>query len=201
MPKKVIPNAQNEKEEKLERLKKDLGDFFKTTRKSIGYKTKDDFSDAKNLTRSQYALYESGRANPTIETIFNLLWEFGLDYQELFKLPHKKHNYGRVNNQEVASMRKIEQVKEQVFLSKREGIDKSLSDLMLLRILRTLAFCIKPKSKGEILQNLGLKNTTNNFQRSIGLALKLRWLVMTDPERPNSPQQKYFTSEEGRKFI
>ncbi|MBW3467491.1 helix-turn-helix transcriptional regulator [Arthrospiribacter ruber] len=201
MSKKVIPNLENEKERNLEKLKKELGDFFKATREELGYKTKDDFSDAKNLTRSQYALYESGKANPTIETIFNLLWEFGLDYQELFNLPHSNNKYGSVIIKEVAPMRKIEQVKEQVYLLKEEGLDKRLSDLMVLRILRTLAFCIKPKSKGEILENLGLKNTTNNFQRSIGLALELEWLVMTDPFTPNSPQQKYFTSEEGRKFI
>ncbi|WP_394333459.1 Fic family protein [Algoriphagus aquimarinus] len=68
-------------------------------------------------------------------------------------------------------------------------------------MLRTLVYCIKPKSKADILSNLGLKNTTNNFQRAIGPALELEWLEMTNPESPNSLEQRYVITEEGKRVV
>ncbi|NDP28635.1 MAG: helix-turn-helix transcriptional regulator [Flavobacterium sp.] len=178
----------------------ELATFFTEARKRLGYKTKDEFADAKNYTRSQYSEYESGTANPTVETIFNLLFEFGLKPENLFKLPGKLNQNSEVTQIYIPSA-KIEQLREQVKLSIGLEVAIKLTDQKATRILRTLAYCTKPKSKADILSNLGLKNTTNNFHRAIGHALEFKWLEMTNPESRQSPEQRYVITEEGKRVV
>jgi transcriptional regulator with XRE-family HTH domain len=194
-------SKESNKEERLLKFKKELSEFFVKARLDLGYKTKDDFSDAKNIVRSQYSNYESGKANPTIETVFNLLNNLGLDYTDLFKLPVNSEKDCKEFDPDLLFEPIKEQVLEQVKRLKGNEFASKFSSINAIRILKTLTFCIKPKSKKEILGNLGLKNTTNNFKRTISIALELNWLQMTDPISPNNPHQKYFTSEKGKKII
>ncbi|AFL83603.1 Helix-turn-helix protein [Belliella baltica DSM 15883] len=194
-------SKESNKEERLLKFKKELSEFFLKARLELGYKTKDDFSDAKNIVRSQYSHYESGKANPTIETVFNLLNDLGLDYTDLFKLPVNSEKDCKEFDHDLLFEFIKEQVLEQVKRLKGNEFASKFSSINTIRILKTLTFCIKPKSKKEILGNLGLKNTTNNFKRTISIALELNWLQMTDPISPNNPHQKYYTSEKGKKII
>ena len=200
MAKKHIPRASSSNADDFERLKMELATFFTEARKRLGYKTKDEFADAKNYTRSQYSEYESGTANPTIETIFNLLFEFGLKPEDLFKLPGKLNQISELTQIHIPNA-KLEQLREQVKIS--FGLEEvtKLTNQNATRILRTLVYCIKPKSKADILSNLGLKNTTNNFQRAIGPALEFKWLEMTNPKSPNNPNQRYLITEEGKRVV
>ncbi|MBA4300487.1 MAG: hypothetical protein C0433_10360 [Cyclobacterium sp.] len=200
MAKKYIQRASTTNSGEFKRLKIQLAEYFTEARKRLGFKTKDEFADAKNYTRSQYSEYESGTANPTIETIFNLLTEFGLKPEDLFKLP-RISNQASEETQIYIPTTKIEQLREQVKTAIGIEAATKLTDQRATRILRTLAYCIKPKSKAEILLNLGLKNTTNNFQRSIGITFDLELIKMTDAKNPNSPAQKYFTTEKGKRVV
>lgn len=200
MEKKPISRASNLKHGELDQLKKDLGKFFEESRKRLGYRTKDEFADAKNYVRSHYSKYESGKANPTIETIFNLLNDYGLKPEDLFKFQSQQEKIeGKTQNS--IPKGKIEQLIEQVKANFTPEATLSLTDQKASRIIKTLTFCLKPKSKAEILSNLGLKNTTNNFKRTIGLAMDLDWLKMTNPESPNDPKQHYLITEKGKAVI
>lgn len=200
MAKNFIPRASTFKPGDFEQLKKDLSDFFTEARKRLGYLTQDEFADIKNYSRSQYSNYESGKANPTIETIFNLLNDYGLSTEDLFNFPKRSKEHEE-KTQTSIPIAKIEQLREQVKIHLRIEETPKLTDKNASRILKTLAFCIKPKSKAEILSNLGLKNTTNNFKRTIGLALDFDWLEMTNPEIPNNPKQHYVITDKGKRMI
>ena len=200
MAKKPIPRASTFKPGDFDQLKKDLANFFTEARKRLGYMTKDEFADTKNYTRSQYSEYESGKANPTIETIFNLLNDYGLRSEDLFKFVKRSKEHEE-KTQTSIPIAKIEQLREQVKILLKIEETPKLTDQNASRIIKTLAFCIKPRSKAEILSNLGLKNTTNNLKRTIGVALDLDWLEMTNPESPNNPKQHYVITEKGKWVI
>ncbi|MCZ4223307.1 RNA-binding domain-containing protein [Pedobacter rhodius] len=64
--------------------------------------------------------------------------------------------------------------------------------------LEILKFSGKPKSNKEIQEDcLGLKRHNDNFKRYIEPLINLKLLNRTLPNVPNSPQQKYYTTEIG----
>ncbi len=61
-----------------------------------------------------------------------------------------------------------------------------------------LRSCQTPKSRKDILENtLHMTNHTRNFDRYLEPLLTAKALARTVPERPNSSQQKYYTTERG----
>ena len=64
--------------------------------------------------------------------------------------------------------------------------------------IEILRFSGKPRSNKEIQEDcLGLKRHTDNFKRYIEPLLNIKVLNRTLPNVPNSPLQKYFTTEIG----
>lgn len=196
-----ISKNQKSKEEEFETLQKHIGDFFKRARISLGYKTPEDFANTFGYTLSQYREYEGGTANPTLLTIFRLLKSYGLEDDDLFKFEEDNTKEFDKSLAEKALKLKIEQLKEQVTLALGKKISLEITENSYFRIFQTLTYCVRPKSKSEILKNLGLKNTTNNFQRIMSPALELNWLDMTNPESPNSPKQRYVISDKGKGVV
>ena len=54
-----------------------------------------------------------------------------------------------------------------------------------------LAFCKEPRSKAEIMEHCGYKNTKNFTKKYIRPLLDSKALNMTVPDKPNSRNQKY----------
>jgi len=52
-------------------------------------------------------------------------------------------------------------------------------------------FCTVPRTAAEIMERLGILNQSRSRKAHIGVLLKLGVLEMTDPEHPNSRNQKY----------
>ena len=73
-------------------LQLNLGLFFQQSRENIGIKSIEDFANTYGYTLSQYRAYESGKANPTLLTIFRLLKILGLNENDLF---HFSNNQDR----------------------------------------------------------------------------------------------------------
>ena len=67
--------------------------------------------------------------------------------------------------------------------------------------LGILMECIIPKSRKEILESLHLSNQTKNFKTNIQPLVNIGLLNRTIPDRPTSGNQKYFTSNNGKKII
>jgi ATP-dependent DNA helicase RecG len=67
--------------------------------------------------------------------------------------------------------------------------------------IRLLKHALIPKSRSEILSILGLKNHFDNFKRHIEPLLKKGLIERTIPEKPKDRNQKYRTTEEGKRII
>jgi ATP-dependent DNA helicase RecG len=64
-----------------------------------------------------------------------------------------------------------------------------------------LKYCIIPRKKSDILKKLKLSLRHQNFQKHVQPVIQDGLLVMTIPDKPNSNQQKYFTTENGKEFL
>jgi len=114
------------------------------------------------------------------------------DFTEIDKISragNEESNY--VNGQE--SVR--ESVKESV--KESDGETPGLSN----REIRILNYCIVPRPRSEILYRIGLINHFKNYKRHIEPLIKTGLLQMTNPENPSNRNQKYFTTEEGKRKI
>jgi len=65
------------------------------------------------------------------------------------------------------------------------------------RIFSVLRFCLSPKSKEDILTNLGLTVHYKNYLSYMKPSIDNGWLVMTIPDKPKSKHQKYITTIDG----
>ena len=66
---------------------------------------------------------------------------------------------------------------------------------------KILAFSLLPKSRKEIMDLLGLSTHTDNYERHIAPLLEKGLLAMTLPDKPKSKNQKYITTEKGKKYL
>ena len=64
-----------------------------------------------------------------------------------------------------------------------------------------LAFCESPRDRASIQARLGLKDPQHFRERYLYSMLNRELVTMTDPEHPNSPQQKYRTTEAGMRAL
>lgn len=181
-------------------LQLNLGLFFKQARMNLGL-TIEDFANTYEYALSQYRYYESGKANPTLLTIFRLLNIFGLSHNDLFNFSNNHDRKLAETAATKARKRKVEQLREQVEKAKGKEFSQAVTDVTMFRMFQTLVFCGVSRSKAEILENFELKNTTNNFKRSVGIALELSWIKMTNPESRNSPEQRYVITEKGKGVV
>lgn len=67
--------------------------------------------------------------------------------------------------------------------------------------LEILIFCTDPHSRNEILSNIGLKNTYNNFRKNVMPLLQQELLTFTVPEKPRSRFQKYVITKKGIELL
>lgn len=83
-----------------------------------------------------------------------------------------------------------DQVKDQV-RDQADQVNKHLSTI--------LEYCLKPKSRKEVCEKIGLANKDSNFKRYAGEPLDFDWIEMTSST--TSSDQKYVTTEKGKKLI
>ena len=61
------------------------------------------------------------------------------------------------------------------------------------KISKIRAFCIEPKTREEIQQFLGLKDREHFRLEILKPLIKNKMLLLTIPDKPNSPKQKYYS--------
>ena len=64
-----------------------------------------------------------------------------------------------------------------------------------------LDFCEIPRDRVSIQARLGLKDVKHFRERYLSPMLHLGVVAITDPERPKSRHQKYWTTEAGMKLL
>lgn len=79
----------------------------------------------------------------------------------------------------------------------REAIRKEINDMTKM----VLNYCTKPKSRDEIFEIIGLYKNTKNFQNHIKPLIDLGWLYFTIPNKLTSRDQKYYTTDLGKKLL
>lgn len=75
-----------------------------------------------------------------------------------------------------------------------DNLSSSVND----KLIRVLSFCDSPKSRREILEHIGLKYHTDNYNKYIKPLVDDMYLRQTDEESANSPQQRYVVTDKGR---
>jgi ATP-dependent DNA helicase RecG len=61
------------------------------------------------------------------------------------------------------------------------------------RLMAILSYCMIPRSRRDILAHIGVKWHTDSFNRYIKPLLESGKLILTNPNKPSSPTQKYVT--------
>lgn len=181
-------------------FQKKLGEHLTQLRKSSGYSNAYDFAVAINITESQYGAYERGEIDIRLSTLRRIFLGNNINIEDLLLTSTTPKN-GVIDLNKTIEDKQIEQVREQVKLV--NGFDESskLTDSDLNRIFKILLYCLRPHSKREILDKLRLTNTINNFDRVAGIAEKNQWIMKTNPQKPSSPKQRYYTTELGKQVL
>ena len=60
---------------------------------------------------------------------------------------------------------------------------------------------VNPSSAAEIRAIMGMTNATKFKKNYLDLLIGMGAVMMTDPDSPNSPQQRYVLTEAGRKLL
>ena len=76
-----------------------------------------------------------------------------------------------------------------------------VSDQVNDQVISILRFCSTPKSRGEILKNLGYKNHFDNYKRYLEPILNNYLIEMTIPDKPKSKNQKYQLTNKGKQTL
>lgn len=79
----------------------------------------------------------------------------------------------------------------------KEAIKKQISEMTK----KVLNYCTKPKSRDEIFEIIGLYKNTKNFQNHIKPLIDLGWIYFTLPDKLTSRNQKYYTTDLGKKLL
>jgi ATP-dependent DNA helicase RecG len=76
-----------------------------------------------------------------------------------------------------------------------------LSKLASPRALEILVFCKEIRSRQEIMDRLKISNHTRNFNKYLKELVESGFLSMTIPDKPNSPKQRYFSTQKAAMYI
>ena len=180
---------------------KSVGQFLMNLRTKAGYPTIRMFSDALDMSYTQYQRYESG-SNITLIVLRRILSFYNLKVEDWLNLDLGNDSDELVKIVEAMKLAKIDQLIDQV--GKLDSIDaaKSLSTKDVNRYLDVLEFCMLPKSRKEILEiKLKMVDSLNTLKRVAGKLLDYNWLEPTNKINKNAPNQKYVTTDAGKKVI
>ncbi len=79
----------------------------------------------------------------------------------------------------------------------REAIREKINDLTKM----VLNYCTTPKSRDDLFEKIGLYKNTKNYQNHIKPLIDLGWLYFTLPNKLTSKNQKYYTTDLGKKLF
>lgn len=80
-------------------------------------------------------------------------------------------------------------------------ISRDENDQVSDQVISILRFCSTPRSRGEILMNLGYKNHFDNYKRYLEPILNNYLIEMSIPDKPKSKNQKYQLTDKGKQTL
>lgn len=178
-----------------------IGQFLIDLRKKAGYSSIRLFVDTIGMSYSQYQRYETG-SNITLIVLRRILSFYNLKVEDWLKLDLINSDNDLPGIVESMHKAKMEHVIEQVKIIDSAEVANNLSPKEVSRYIEILEFSIHPRSRNEILDiKLKMDDSTNTFKRVAGKLIEYGWLELTNKANKNSPNQKYITTEAGRKVI
>jgi len=161
-----------------------VGDFLKELHLTEGRGT--------GIPTMKRVLTENGSPDPVLETDEQCTYF-------LTVLPvHPEWHPDNVDAQ--GSAQASDQVKE-IDNQENKGVSFRAGDQVNDQVTRVIKICSVPKTRGEILNDLGLKNHYDNYYRYIKPAIQKEWIKMTIPDKPRSRNQKYVITEKGKAVL
>lgn len=67
--------------------------------------------------------------------------------------------------------------------------------------VEVLTFCSEPRTRIEIHSKLGMKNRKYVQSQILKPLLEQNLIALTNPEKPNSPKQKYIITKKGKRLL
>ncbi len=78
-----------------------------------------------------------------------------------------------------------------------EAIKESVDPAMR----KVLKYCLEPKSRDKIFEEIGLHKNTKNFKKHIKPLIDADWIQLTLPQKLTSRDQKYYTTDLGKRLL
>ena len=179
-----------------------LGKQLKQGRLDLGFETISTFANIVDIAISTIGKYERGEENLTVKRLYTLLRAQNKSHEQIVEMfstiPSPIEKESSFSLPEQAE----QQVKQQVKIKLGRKEADSLDTSHIKRIYLLLAFCAPQKRRKKQLQEIfGLKSYTRHFDKCLNICLSAEWIKMTKPNQPNSNDQKYYTTEAGKKVL
>ena len=170
-----------------------IGDFLKELKLTEGRGT--------GFPTIYKAMANNGSPSPIFETDEQTYVLVTLPLHRLINTQAKDQVRNQVETQDKPLNNSNNQHKDQNRALVRNQVGNQVGNQVIDRIIITLNYCIEPKSKNDILNQINLSKQSKYFIINIGPAIEAGLLAMTIPDKPNSSKQKYITTEKGKKMI
>lgn len=201
-----MPENKNNKQETKEEIEfkkflKELGVFIRMKRKALGYKSAEPFANSIDMDPDQLRKYERGEIPMNLTTLHRILKGLKTSGEDTIK--------HLANFQEVTTTTKNQPLTEeaetyvrlQVKTLNGSETETTLRPEDIQRIGGILIAAFNLSKKNEIVKKVGLSSKSKNFNTVFDIALTNKWIAMQYPESPKRHDQKYYTTEAGKKVL
>jgi len=178
-----------------------LGEYIKSERIKAGFQNANVFANLIDIAESQFREYERGETDLQLSTFIKIFKGLNKRIEDIFNLNLPGLKISVVDALTSSPSLVETQLRNQVDLVNGENFQSSLSSEDIRRILLILLFCFIPRKKREILTHLKLSSKTANFTKVWKQLIANNWITMQHANSPNIPNQKYYTTNEGKYVI
>ena len=192
----------NEKQDKeFENFLKTLGDFIREKRKSRGHKSAETFANSIDMDEDQLRKYERGEIPMTLKTLHKIFKGLREGNENITEQLANLSEPLLEKSDKPLSAEQVTHVKNQVKKLNGNEILNTLRDEDIQRLGKILIIGFTTVPKNIFVQKVGLFSRSKNFNIVFSTALKNNWIAMLYPESPRRHDQKYYTTEAGKKVL
>jgi transcriptional regulator with XRE-family HTH domain len=178
-----------------------LGNYIRSERQKAGFKSATSFANLIDIAESQYRAYERGKTDIKLSNLLKILKGLNKKVEDIFAFDVFRIELANFETSTNGPSLIETQVRTQVAKLNGPLLETSLSTEEIERIFLILLFCFNPRKRRDILTHLKLSEKTANFLTIFSLLITNKWLAMQFPDNPNTPKQKYYTTDAGKMVI
>lgn len=179
----------------------ELGTFIRSRRKAIGYNSATTFANSIDMDPDQLRKYERGEIPMTLKTLNKILKGLRTPAERLLKQLADFQETTASNKNQPLTEETASHVRLQVESINGYEVASKLRPEDVQRIGRILIAAFNLVSKNEVVKKVGLSSKSKNFNAAFSIALNNEWIAMLYPESPKRHDQKYYTTEAGKRVL